>query len=201
MRAAQIRARQELPRQPQAAQWSQVLAAVNAEASLPLAVAIIISWVTAARCGCVLQLHRSDVTLHEDRSLSVRFRKGKGARIRGPYTVHTAPLPERLHARVTTWLNQRHNTLFPMIKGEAIKNCLRKVDKKLEQRSLRRGALQTLSTLPAATDALLMEFSGHTQVRTLRRYLNWGAAAVHLRDQMRGAAVAIFGRLPTIETA
>jgi hypothetical protein len=46
-------------------------------------------------------------------------------------------------------------------------------------RSMRRGALQTLATTPLQDQTLpsietLLHFSGHTNARTLKRYLNWG---------------------------
>ena len=112
MRAAGIAARVELPRQPVPATPAEVRKAVSMEKCLPTAAAIILAWATAARVGCVLQLSRDDVTTQADGSLSVRFRRGKGARVRGPYTVHTAPLdPQHLH-RLQQWLRSRRASLF-----------------------------------------------------------------------------------------
>ena len=58
------------------------------------------------------------------------------------------------------------------------------MNRSLEQRSLRRGAIQALAKSPGITDEVLMMFSGHTQVATLRRYLSWGVAATHTRKVM-----------------
>jgi hypothetical protein len=44
LRAAGIRAREELPRQPQPAQWAEVEKALIAEPSLPVFVAILLAW-------------------------------------------------------------------------------------------------------------------------------------------------------------
>ena len=88
MRAAGIAARQELPKQPRAATWQQVVKAVSEETSSTTQVAMLLAWFTAARCGCVLQLHASDVEITAT-GLMVRFRRGKSVRVRGPYTVHT----------------------------------------------------------------------------------------------------------------
>ncbi len=135
--------------------------------------------------GCVLQLDASDVVLRPDLSLSVRFRRGKGARVRGPYTVHTAPLSAPNAARLRRWIDQRRSRLFGReTTGPQVRDALRRVHPALEQRSLRRGALQTLALSPGITDEVLMLYSGHTQVATLRRYLSWGVAAAHTRATM-----------------
>jgi integrase len=197
MRAAGIAARQELPKQPRAATWQQVVKAVSEETSSTTQVAMLLAWFTAARCGCVLQLHASDVEITAT-GLMVRFRRGKSVRVRGPYTVHTPPIPEQLATKIRNLLEERTGrSLFPSTKGATIKVALRRAHPELEQRSLRRGALQTLACAPGMTDALLMEFSGHTQVATLRRYLNWGKAATHLRDEMRRAAGGLENILAT----
>ncbi len=184
LRGATHRAKQELPRQPAPATFNDVTTAIRMESSHPVRTALILTWLTCARTGCILQLSRDDVDLRPDGSLSIRFRKGKGARVRGPYTVHTTVIPPQLLAMVRSWLDQRKSKLFNMIKGRDIMLALRRVSPTLEQRSLRRGSLMTLSATPGVTDQLLMEFSGHTQVTTLRRYLSWGTQAVHLRTSM-----------------
>lgn len=185
MRAAGIAARQELPKQPKPASLAQVKRVLALEPCLPTAAAIILAWMTAARTGCVLQLDRQDVCVNPDKSLSVRFRRGKGARIRGPYTVHTSPLETPMLRRLERWLASRRAQLFASTtSGDKIRLALRRVDKALEQRSLRRGALQALARSPNITDEVLMLFSGHTQVATLRRYLSWGTAATHTQAVM-----------------
>jgi hypothetical protein len=47
------------------------------------------------------------------------------------------------------------------------------VNKQMENRSLRRGALQCLAKAGASIPTLL-SFSGHSQVNTLKRYLDFG---------------------------
>ena len=57
----------------------------------------------------------------------------------------------------------------------------------LRQSSIRRGALQRMATLGASEEDL-MHFSGHTNVRTLRRYLGWNkVSATAERTQALGA--------------
>ena len=63
--------------------------------------------------------------------------------------------------------------MFPSsVKGEHLKDALRVINPDLEQRSIRRGALQAMAE-NGVSEEMLMRFSGHTQVTTLRRYLNW----------------------------
>lgn len=192
MRAAGIKAREELPKQPTPATWQEVTKVLDSEKSLPAFAAILLAWLTCARTGCVLQLSTEDVVINPNHTLSVRFRKGKSVRARGPYCVHTTVIPPRYRKRLIKWLAQRRHSLFTgAITGPDIKLALRRVNPQLEQRSLRRGALQQLATFPGITDATLMEFSGHTQVATLRRYLSWGTAAAHLRTTMQAAAAPL----------
>ena len=68
---------------------------VRTAESQQVAAQIALAWLTAARVGCILQLKRRDVTLGAVQDsgsapLTVQFRRGKGVRFRGPYTVHTS---------------------------------------------------------------------------------------------------------------
>jgi len=58
---------------------------------------------------------------------------------------------------------------------QAIKDTLRAAtgNIKLENRSLRRGALQSLAKAGAPL-ATMLNFSGHSNVTSLKRYLNFG---------------------------
>ncbi len=189
MRGAGMRARQELPAQPMPATIDHVHQCLSTETNPILFAAILLAWLSCSRTGCILQLAHADVTLTMEGKLSIRFRKGKGVRLRGPYTVHTS-VPMEWMPRLNAFLNSRVNggNLFKGIKGTDIKISLRRVHPKLEQRSLRRGSLQLLSLVPNISDQLMMEFSGHTCVATLRRYLSWGSVAGHLREAMTTAA-------------
>ena len=185
LRAAARNARKELPRQPKAATWLQVKMVLDSEPSLPVFVAILLAWSTSARTGCILQLMKSDITWH-DSCLSVCFRRGKGALLRGTaYTVHTGPIPMSYASRLRSWMEARRTWLFPKeVKGHLLRNALRRADPALEQRSLRRGSLQLLASVTGITDETLLLFSGHSSVKTLRRYLNWGVKANRTRTTM-----------------
>lgn len=124
---------------------------------------------------------------------------GKGVLFRGPYTVHTL-LPVR-QAKVAANLLaplRSHQRLFPTPTPthKAVLAALRARNLTLEVRSLRRGALQTLAlTTP---EDLLLNFSGHTNVKTLRRYLGWGRILGTVAQATTRAAIAL---LPTTEAA
>jgi integrase len=197
-RAAMIavarKSRAELPRQPRPVNWAEVQAVLRTETDDQTFAAILLAWMSCARVGCVLSLHTSDVTVHTDMTCSVRFRHGKGVLARGQaYTIHCAAIPAEFQSRFLTYLGTSHGPIFagPSLKaGEKVKLALRRAHPDLEQRSLRRGALQHLAKAPGMTDAMLMLFSGHSRVETLRRYLSWGVAAAHTR-----AAMATAGRV------
>jgi integrase len=158
--------------------------------------AVLLAWVTAARCGCILQLRRQDITLGPNGKLAILFRRGKGALVRGPYTVHSC-VPNSALGELQTLLAdlQPSQRVFPpTTKGSELKDALRAVqgpnEPKLEQRSIRRGSLMALAST-GLSEKELLHFSGHTNVTTLRRYLDWGRASKHLGDTMlRGATVA-----------
>lgn len=186
MRASARRAREELARQPKPASWKTVQQVLMTESNILCFGAILLAWMTCARVGCVRQLAKSDITMHPDWTMSICFRRGKGVLARGTaYTIHTGEVPLAMRSRFKRFLEERNSWLFPQtFTGSLVKNSLRRVDKQLEQRSLRRGSLQHLSRAPNMTDEVMLLFSGHASVKTLRRYLNWGTAAVHTRALM-----------------
>jgi integrase len=198
LRATAGRARQELPQQPRATSWPEMKMILESEPNTQIFCALLIGWFTAARLGCVLQLRRPDLTLHPDeRTVDVRFTKGKGVKARGPYTVRATPMPPTMFARLTSFLAQRPAHLFTTdITGASLKMALRRGNPENEQRSVRRGALQALAKAPGMTLQALMAYSGHTQERTLLRYLNWGTKADFLAVQERTAAGSALTTLP-----
>lgn len=169
--------RAEQPKQPKPATSPQVLKAIevlHTNGNTAKAAALLLGWLTAARLGCVLQLRTEDLQFNTDRSISITFRRGKGVRARGPYTVHATQLPISLHDMLHTYVETRAANIFGKeVKGEKLKLALRVVDKELEQRSIRRGALQ-LMALNGTPTTTLMRYSGHTRESTLLRYLDWG---------------------------
>lgn len=189
------RSKQELPNQPQAATWEQVRSAVETCKNDAQAMALLIGWLTAARLGCVRQLSKADVKWSAQHTL-VRFSKGKGARIRGPYTVHAQPIPREFRDRWKSYVEERQSALFPRhVTGQSLKDALRRVDPNLEQRSIRRGALQAMAVCDVDEETL-MRYSGHTQVSTLRRYLNWNALNSKVQKEMTKAGAPLVRKAP-----
>jgi len=194
MRTAGIRAREQLPKQPLAISPEQVQKTLDTCSNIITFTAILLSWHSAARPCDVLKLATADVTINTNATLTIRFRRGKSVRCRGPYSVHTGTLPTRHLTRLQNWISVRRSWLFPKdFTGALIKEQLRRStgDTRMEQRSIRRGALQCLSKAPGMTDDILMLFSGHTKVATLKRYLDWGKSATHTKNQMCTAASQI----------
>ena len=190
MRTFQYRSKETLPNQPKAATWEQVRKAIKETKNDAEAMALLIMWLTAARGGCIRQLSTANIQSSKT-ALSITFHQGKGARARGPYTVHTQPIPSEFKARWDKYLESRKTKLFPLhLTGSSLKNALRKVDAALEQRSIRRGALQTMA-LNGTSEETLMRFSGHTQVATLRRYLNWNAVNSKVQGEMVSSGKAL----------
>jgi len=190
VRGAAMMAKQEVPAQPLAITKRQMEETLDREKDPAIFSALLLSWATAARVGCVLKLVTQDVKLEPDRSLMITYRKGKGARVRGLYSVATPPVNQVYFERLQQFTtNQRGLNLFPpRLKGEDIKHALRRTDPRLEQRSIRRGAIQQLSKAPGMTDELLMKYSGHTRQQTLYRYMNHGQKADHTTRAMIEAA-------------
>ena len=132
-------------------------------------VALEVAWVTAARGGDVLRIRTKEVEVKTG-GTKVRFVVGKTAS-RQPYTVNTAPLSQS--AREYVLGADPEGWLFPGVRGDDLRVALRRADPRLEQRSMRRGALQHLAA-EGVGDVDLLAYSQHRQVDTLRRYLNFG---------------------------
>ena len=196
---------------------SQILAAEPSELVRSF---IMLEWVTACRSGDTRALRAKDVTLatavdiNGNFPISVQFALGKAAKLRGPYTVHSAVPPEWA-AEIREHLRQNPTgPLFPTRvarltdarKTEPLQArvlaAIRAAGSHLSTRSMRRGALQSLAkSLGAAgvsqADALtqLMAFSGHTNEKTLKRYLDWGRLfAAGAREGAQAAAAGLIRR-------
>jgi hypothetical protein len=147
-----------------------------------------------------LQLATEDIHWKSEKELSITFRRGKGVKARGPYTVHT--LVGEWATLIKQWMPS-HGPLWPKahteygrtVLGTKVKECLRRGDDScdvlLEQRSLRRGALQTMAAKGVAEDVLL-HFSGHTNSQQLWRYLGWGQYRGDMRVRGVSAAAALW---------
>lgn len=200
LRNTEMRAKESEGQSPPASTLHQVQAAVSKCLNPETRVAMMLAWLTAARCGCILQLKRQDVALAPDRSLTVTFRRGKGVKFRGPYTVPTLAPVEWMPA-LRRWLDSCSplHFLFPAdsvahrcAKGRLIMLALRSVDPSLNQRAIRRGALQHMARAGVPIEDLMV-FSGHKSRDTLNRYLRWGLDAEVTAQHTRVAARLLGG--------
>ena len=183
MKGAAKMAKQYPPTQPTAASWEEVRKAIDLEPDLAIKMALLVIWLTCGRGGDALLLKPGNVELvskmHKgvmQEGMEVNFWKGKTVKTRGSYMVFTQSPPESLKEAFVNYQQKmkEEDYLFKGVKGAQIKDALRRVNPKLEQRSLRRGAIQTLSQTGLFKDEELLHYSGHTNVAMLRRYLNFG---------------------------
>jgi hypothetical protein len=142
--------------------------------------AIMIAWATANRPADVLRLKRQEIVINDKSEMSVMFCRGKTSKLNQPFTVHT-------HAgvfatQITSWLSTKRpndfvydlpTTAAYAKKAKDLLTALRTEDSALEQKSLRRGALQYLASIGADEETLL-HFSTHSEKKMLRYYLNHG---------------------------
>lgn len=149
---------------------------------------LILSWYLAGRVGDVRQLDPEDVVFgdlkKDKRELSATYRKGKTIGFRGPYTVPTL-IPED-QAKCVTALHKKL-PLTTAVQAELAKLVK---TKGLELRSIRKGALLHMAANGVTLEEMIV-FSGHTSVKTLRRYLNWGVADKATATRARAAAMTL----------
>jgi integrase len=166
--------RKTLPKAPLGATRAQVVQAIQQEISLPVKAALILAWVCAARTSDIWRLQKRHVTINSNGSISLTYLETKTAKATGPRSLTTAPLPTAWLEIFRRWYDQRNAWLFPE-KGLNVetRTALRRVDPRLECRSLRRGALSAMAEA-GVPSSVLLEYSGHTSERMLRVYLGWG---------------------------
>ena len=187
---ATTRAREEAPRAVRPMTADQALRAVDNGKDLEIKSTIALSWLIAARVGDVLQLKGEDVAWNEtDSTLTITYRRGKTISKRGPFSVH-CEVPA-VWSELARWIANRTRTrerekLFKCTVATVTK-ALRDVDRALESRSLRRGALQTMA-LAGVDENDLLAFSGHTTLAMLHRYLAWGAVGTKRKARMGTAS-------------
>jgi integrase len=177
MLALARRVRKTIPQQPVAAQKEQVFLAIARETNSMVRAGLMMTWIAAARTSDIARLQKQDVAWH-DTALQITFRESKTAATVGARSV-TCSVPAAWQEEIALFLTAaaRPSTpLFPEMKqfSAFIRLALRRVDPRLESRSLRRGGLQTMALAGTPVSTLLV-FSGHSSERTLRTYLAWGA--------------------------
>ena len=194
----------EVPRTPLALKPATCLRAVRRlqrEGRIPAAVLLAISWITTARVRCATKLCTAN-TRASSKHFTARFTDGKGVNMRGQaYTIHTTMGPWASMIRNYTKTRTDHTFLFehPEKLLAQVRVALHHCDRRLELRSPRRGALQTMSRQGTSTK-VLMHFSGHASEKTLLRYLGWGWHLGAMAKRGRKASLALFGENATSGT-
>lgn len=162
-------------RVPVAAKWPEVKRIMDSlldKGKRATAILLLLSWTHAARPGDVWRLLRQDLELTPTR-VTITWRRGKVVTTRGPYT--TFAVPGMYQQLLEEHINQVPHDK-PIFEGVwRSQNFLKEVrmhNPALELKSLRRGALQALSEA-GVSEEILMIFSGHASVDTLRRYLGY----------------------------
>ena len=175
-----------VPSQPMPLTLQLLKEAIALEPMKAVRVALELAWISAARGGDILKLRTRDVE-ETGEGTRIKFVIGKTATSQ-PYTVATTVLSEEAkeylkEPRETEWL-------FPGLSGEAIKRAVRRAHPRLEQRSVRRGAIQTLAAT-GMEDAEILHYSQHRSLDTLRRYLDFGWLSGEAG--VRGARAGVLG--------
>jgi integrase len=177
------------PRELPAVDVEDINLAISSCGDLRTQVALVLQWYLGARVGDILRLRLENVVVHSNNCLQVRIDNGKVMAKRTPYTVHSflppahSELLKEYYRRMETLTRDPKAPLFPttgpphplvvpwVLQQQRMRAALRMSNPTLNTRAIRRGALQTMAKAGVPTETLMM-FSGHTNVETLKRYLD-----------------------------
>ena len=153
LQATARRVREERPRTPDAMTAEQFQAAMLAERDNYKQAVLMLMWFTTARVGCITQLEHRDLVVNPNNSISITFMRGKSAKVRGPYTVHTCELPtffleyvQRIHQPGLA------SSMFNLTPADPTQTY-RRANPRLEARSVR-GALQAMALCGTPAEVL-----------------------------------------------
>ena len=196
-RTARTKAAADVPQQALPATVEQVLKAC-AMAPPDVAFLLAVTWVTFGRSGALVQLRRQDIVLAPSQDGDVNFTitimRGKSNRMgQDPHTVQgrlgdfsqfVVPVVERI-TDPKAFIIPAPSTSHRDNLRAAMKSALRCANNepRLENRSLRRGSLQTMARAGASIK-MLIACSGHSTVKSLKRYLNFGRVATEEQKQV-----------------
>uniref|UniRef100_A0A7S1MDI9 Tyr recombinase domain-containing protein n=1 Tax=Neobodo designis TaxID=312471 RepID=A0A7S1MDI9_NEODS len=167
-----------------------------------------LTWITYGRASALAQAKREDIVLSKDPDgetvAAITMMRGKSNKLgQDPHTVTNplgcfAPFVVEYLENITEpdqWIvfaptrTERKKLLGAM--NDALRNA--NGIQELETRSLRRGSLQLMAKAGATIEVLLV-CSGHSSVRSLKRYLNFGR--VMSAEQRKAGKMA--GQLVTL---
>ena len=188
------------PTQQVAATLDDIHQAIRANEDPEMRIYLMLLWLSCGRKGDVAKLMAAGVTLQRDGRLAFFIQEGKGVLARkGKYTV-VSHCPPAWRAELETFLHSKPNgrRLFrPSLEksGEAVQ-ALRLANPALSCRAVRRGALQTIARSSDVSEETLMRMSGHKNVNTLHRYLDWNAVNEKAHLAAQAAARNLTAELP-----
>jgi len=159
---------------------------------------LVIAWAHAARVANVVSLQRTNF---KDQGGTILWDRAKTTATRGPYSTYS------VYGRFTKFV-QKHldlhssptSSLCTTADVAVMKKALKEVLPNCDLRSLRRGALQTLSNSGRDAEDLLL-FSGHTNTKSLLRYLGFGAKFQAAKTRGTAAAAALWNHGSSIPSS
>jgi hypothetical protein len=159
---------------------------------------LIIAWAHAARVANVVSLQRTNF---KDQGGTILWDRAKTTATRGPYSTYS------VYGRFTMFVQKHLNlhssptsSLCTTADVAVMKKALTEVLPNCDLRSLRRGALQTLSNSGRDAEDLLL-FSGHTNTKSLLRYLGFGAKFQAAKTRGTAAAAALWNNKSVSSTS
>ena len=137
--------------------------------------AICFAYLFGQRMGDVLQLHKDNIALNLPRTgLVVTIARGKVIQFCKPYTLHL-PVDHNVGHLMLEWLSLPQGPLFPGTAAALVRETLHLLNPEYELRSIRRGGLQALAATGIDPETLRTQYSKHSSLQMLVRYLNHGA--------------------------
>lgn len=145
------------------------------------------------RISDMIQLAVADVTPKEEHMM-ITVRRGKTMSVSTPYTLwmrrNNYPTEVIIETANAAKANNRL-FLFSELNSEeertrvlnVIRDMITSIDEELELRSFRRGGLQNFAQKGFSL-AKILQFSRHSDVPMLMRYLGWGQHAIHRQNEM-----------------
>ncbi len=161
---------------------------------LPSLTAIVMfAFLNGQRISDMLQLAVADLNVTES-FLMITVRRGKTMSVSQPYTLwmRRGRYPaETLIDLASNAKKDQRLFLFSEFNSEeerskmshVIRDMITSINDQLELRSLRRGGLQRMAQLGFSMDVLL-QFSRHSDVKMLMRYLAWGEHSTKRQSEM-----------------
>lgn len=159
----------------------------------PMVVPMAVAWSLGQRISDVLLLRKGDVHLQQQ-NVVLTFRRGKVVRYIGPFVQFVpekSAIGEAIMKAVS--MTTEGGDLLWIERNNEIGRSLLEVGHR-DRRCLRRGGLQHMAGL-GLSPAELLEFSKHSTLKMLMRYLDHGACIAHTATRQSAVSTAMQERL------